>query len=43
MGGEGRTYAVPQPVRSGRETDTAGANGDREDLADDDPGAGTPG
>jgi hypothetical protein len=37
------TYAVPEPVGGGGETDTTGADGDREDLADDDPGTGTPG
>jgi hypothetical protein len=42
-GGESGTYAVPQPVGSGGETDTTGADGNREDLADDDPGAGSPG
>lgn len=37
------TYAVPEPVGGGGETDTTGADGEREDLADDDPGAGAPG
>lgn len=35
--------AVPQPVGGGRQTDTAGADLQGEDLADDDPGAGAPG
>ena len=39
----GKTYAVPQPVGGGGETDTTGADWEREDLADDNPGAGTPG
>lgn len=34
---------VPEPVGGGRETDTARADGEREDLADQDPGTGTPG
>lgn len=38
-----KTYAVPEPVGGGGETDTARADGQREDLADDDPGAGAPG
>ena len=37
------TYAVPQPVGSSGETDTTGSDRDREDLADDNPGTGTPG
>lgn len=37
------TYAVPEPVGGGGETDTASTDGQREDLADDDPRAGTPG
>jgi len=37
------TYAVPEPVGGGGETDTAGADWQREDLADDDPGGWTPG
>lgn len=35
--------AVPKPVGGGGETDTAGADGKGEDLADDDPGSGAPG
>ena len=38
-----KTYAVPEPVGGGGETDTARADWEREDLADDDPGAGAPG
>ncbi|KFZ02513.1 hypothetical protein V500_00150 [Pseudogymnoascus sp. VKM F-4518 (FW-2643)] len=41
--GTDETYAVPEPVGGGGETDTARADGQREDLADDDPGAGAPG
>ena len=37
------TYAVPQPVGCGRESDTARADGKREDLAYDDPRARAPG
>lgn len=39
----GFTYAVPKPVGSGRKSDTAGTDGKREDLSDDDPGTWTPG
>lgn len=35
--------AVPEPIGSGREGDTFGADGQLEDLADDDPGGGSPG
>lgn len=35
--------AVPEPVGGGGETDTTGTDGEREDLANDDPGARTPG
>lgn len=35
--------AVPEPVGGGRETDTTGADGQREDLANDDPCSWTPG
>lgn len=35
--------AIPEPVGSGRETDTAGTDGEREDLTNDDPGGGAPG
>merc|ERR1712225_201782 len=34
---------VPEPVRGGREGDTTGSDGEREDLTDDDPRARTPG
>lgn len=37
------TYAVPQPVASGRETDTTGTDGDGEDLANENPGTRAPG
>lgn len=35
--------AVPEPVRSRSETHTTGTNGQREDLANDDPGTWSPG
>jgi hypothetical protein len=38
-----RDDGVPEPVRRGRDTDTTRTNGQRECLADDDPGGGTPG
>jgi hypothetical protein len=34
---------VPEPVRGGGETDTTGADGEREDLADKNPGTRAPG
>jgi hypothetical protein len=37
------TYSVPQPVGSSRETNTSGADGEGENLADDNPGTRTPG
>jgi len=37
------TYSVPQPVGGSRETNTTGSNGEREDLADDNPSSWTPG
>lgn len=37
------TYAVPQPVASGRETDTTGTDRNGEDLANENPGSWTPG
>lgn len=43
VGGDDGNDAVPQPVASGREGDTARADGQGEDLADQNPGAGTPG
>jgi hypothetical protein len=39
----GFAYAVPEPIGGGGETDTTGTDGEREDLADDDPGSGAPG
>jgi hypothetical protein len=33
---------VPEPVGGGGESNTTGADGERENLADDDPGTGTP-
>lgn len=38
-----KTYTIPQPVRSSRQTDTTSTDGERIDFADDDPGTGTPG
>jgi hypothetical protein len=38
-----RAYAVPEPVRRGRQTDSARADRERENLANDDPGSGAPG
>ena len=35
--------AVPEPVGGGRDGDTLGADGQLEDLSDDDPACGTPG
>ena len=43
VGGDDGDDAVPEPVGGSRETDTTGADRDREDLTDDDPGSGTPG
>jgi len=37
------TYAVPEPVRGGCETDAARADWDREDLSNDDPSYRSPG
>lgn len=37
------TYAVPEPVGGGRETDASGSDGQGIDLSDDDPCAWTPG
>jgi hypothetical protein len=37
-----KTYGVPQPVRSGRETDTTGTDGQWEDFTDENPSARTP-
>jgi hypothetical protein len=43
--GEGclSTYGVPEPVGGGGQSNTTRADGQREDLADDDPGSRTPG
>ena len=38
-----KTYGVPQPVGGGRETDTAGPDRERKDLANNDPGTRAPG
>jgi hypothetical protein len=43
VGGDGGDDSVPEPVAGGRETDTAGTDGQREDLADQDPSARAPG
>ena len=40
--GEGKTYAVPEPVAGCSQGDTAGADGQRVDFTDDDPRAGAP-
>jgi hypothetical protein len=41
--GGGCTYTIPEPVRRGRQTNGARADGKREDLANNDPGSGAPG
>lgn len=38
-----KTHGVPEPVGRGRQSDTTRADGQREDLANDDPRARTPG
>lgn len=38
-----RTYAVPEPVRGGGQTNTTRSDWEREDLADDNPSSWTPG
>ena len=43
VGGDDGNDGVPEPVGGGGQTDTTGADGQRENLADDDPGTGTPG
>jgi len=43
VGGDDGNDAVPEPVGRGRETDTTGADGEGEDLADEDPRSGAPG
>ena len=40
---QGSTYAVPQPVGSGGESNTTGTDRKREDLANQDPSTRTPG
>lgn len=40
---EQETYAVPEPVGGGGQSNTTGTDGQREDLADDDPGTRAPG
>ena len=37
------TYAVPEPIGRGRQTDTARSNRQREDLSNDHPGTWAPG
>lgn len=41
--GDDADDAIPEPVGSGGETDTAGADGQGEDFTDNDPGRGAPG
>ena len=36
------TYSIPEPVRGSRQSNTAGTDRERENLADDDPGTRTP-
>lgn len=43
VGGDDGNDGVPEPVGGGGHTDTAGSDGQREDLADNDPGDGAPG
>lgn len=43
VGSDDSDDGVPEPVGGGGETDTAGADGQGEDLADQDPGTRTPG
>lgn len=43
VGSDDSNDAFPQPVGGCGETDTAQSDGDGKDLADDDPGAGSPG
>ena len=40
---EGDTYAVPQPIRSSGQRNTAGANRERKDLTNHDPSTRAPG
>lgn len=43
VGGDDGNDGVPEPVGGGGETNTTGSDGEREDLADDDPCSWTPG
>ena len=43
VGGDNGNDSVPEPVGGGGESDTTRSDGEREDLANDDPGAGAPG
>lgn len=43
VGGDDGDDGVPEPVRGGGQTDTTRSDGEREDLADDDPGTRAPG
>ena len=43
VGGDDSDDGVPQPVGGGRESNTTGSDGKREDLTDQDPGTRTPG
>lgn len=42
-GNDGGTYGIPEPVRGSRQCNATSTDGEREDLADDDPGTRTPG
>lgn len=43
VGGDDGDDGVPEPVRGSGESDTTGSDGQREDLANDDPRTGSPG
>lgn len=43
VGGDDCNDGVPEPVGGGRQTDATGADGERENFTNDDPGARTPG
>lgn len=43
VGSDDSNDGVPEPVGGGGQTDTTRSDGEREDLANDDPGTGTPG
>lgn len=43
VGGDNSNDGVPEPVGGSRDTNTTRSDGEREDLANDDPGTGTPG